>query len=253
MSDKQRKYYEARGFSVYYFANAVFNIVANAGSYLRGLEEILGDLQTEVLMRPFHRFTNLHHFLDAIVREIVEEEVGQLEDEQPRFLRQFLLTVRVPFAAHHLKDEESFYEFTSECQRYHDALEELGDEVFHVLFNDVGFLQNFNVLCADYIERSGLGAELRSKTGHLRRTAIPVWAQRAIYHRDKGECRECKRSLAATITQLETERYDHIVPLARFGANDVTNLQLLCEPCNLRKSSAVHPVSKMYQRAIIPR
>src|SRR5690606_21765480 len=58
---------------------------------------------------------------------------------------------------------------------------------------------------------------------------IPMWIRRAIFHRDKGECRTCKRSLAAIINQLDTEHYDHIVPLARFGANDVTNLQLLCD------------------------
>ena len=51
------------------------------------------------------------------------------------------------------------------------------------------------------------------------------------------------------ISRLETERYDHIVPLARFGANDVTNLQLLCEPCNLAKSAENEPVSRRYQRA----
>ncbi|WP_369685957.1 HNH endonuclease [Rhizobium sp. BT03] len=38
----------------------------------------------------------------------------------------------------------------------------------------------------------------------------------------------------------------HIVPLARFGANDVTNLQLLCEPCNLKKAAGLQPVSPFY-------
>ena len=134
--------------------------------------------------------------------------------------------------------------------RYHDALGELTVEVFHVLFNDVGFLQAFNQLCADYIELSdGFGDELKTRRGCLKRVRIPKWARRAIFHRDKGECRACKRSLAAVINRLETERYDHIVPLARFGANDVTNLQLLCEPCNLAKSAGKEPVSHLYQRA----
>ena len=38
----------------------------------------------------------------------------------------------------------------------------------------------------------------------------------------------------------------------QFGANDVTNLQLLCEPCNLKKAAGREPVSKFYQRAIRP-
>ena len=44
-------YYEARGFSVYYLANAVFNIVTHSSDYLRGIEEILGDMRTLTLMR----------------------------------------------------------------------------------------------------------------------------------------------------------------------------------------------------------
>ncbi|WP_083635845.1 HNH endonuclease signature motif containing protein [Rhizobium gallicum] len=54
------------------------------------------------------------------------------------------------------------------------------------------------------------------------------------------------------INRLETERYDHLVPLARFGANDVTNLQLLCEPCNLKKAAGLQPVSPFYPRAFGP-
>lgn len=73
MADKTRHCYEARGFSVYYFANAVFNIVKHSGDYLRGIEEVLGDMQVQILMRPFHQFTNLHHFLEAIIGQIVEK------------------------------------------------------------------------------------------------------------------------------------------------------------------------------------
>ncbi|WP_371824720.1 HNH endonuclease [Paracoccus sp. MA] len=54
------------------------------------------------------------------------------------------------------------------------------------------------------------------------------------------------------MNQIETERYDHIVPLARFGANDITNIQLLCEPCNLKKSAKDVSVSPLYPRAILP-
>jgi 5-methylcytosine-specific restriction endonuclease McrA len=251
MAKNLKFYYEARSFSVYYFANAVFNIVKDPGSYLRGIEDILGDMQSEMLMRPFHRFSNLHHFLDAIIRQIVEEEVAHLDEEPPRFLQRFMNTYGVPFAPKDVEDEDAFYEFTSESHRYHDAMEELSDEVFHVLFNDVRFLESFNRLCTDYIEHSSFGAAMRTKTGQLRRVAIPKWARKAIFHRDKGECRECKRSLAATINQIETERYDHIVPLAKFGANDVTNLQLLCEPCNQKKSATLQPVSQLYPRAIL--
>lgn len=252
MADNSRFYYEARSFSVYYFANAAWNVVSNSLSYLRSIEELLGDMQSLMLMRSFHRFTNLHHFLSGIVREIIEDEAGELGFEEPRILGQFLSLYAVPHTATDLEDQERFRDFTSESDRYHDALDELTDEVFHVLFNDVQFLERFNRLCADYIGNSGVGAEHRTKAGTLNRVAIPVWAQRAIFHRDQGECRECKTSVASIINQVEFERYDHIIPLAGFGANDVTNLQLLCKRCNGRKSAHLVPVSPMYPKAILP-
>ncbi|MFG1479479.1 HNH endonuclease [Xanthobacter sp. V4C-4] len=246
---QKENYYEARGFSVYYLANAVFNIVLHSGDYLRGIEEILGDARAAHLMRGFHRYTNLHEFIREIATDILTEEVEQ-EDGHCRYLREFLNTFNVPFPADAFESEDSFWRFASESSRYHNALDELTEEVFHVLFNDVGFLQAFNQICATYIESaSGFGDELKTQTGCLKRVRIPKWARRAIFHRDKGECRSCKRSLAAVINRLETERYDHIVPLACFGANDVTNLQLLCEPCNLAKSAEEEPVSRLYQRA----
>lgn len=38
-----------------------------------------------------------------------------------------------------------------------------------------------------------------------------------------------------SISGSSSENYDHIVPLARGGLNDVTNIQLLCEDCNRQK------------------
>jgi hypothetical protein len=249
MADKSRHYYEARGFSIYYFANAVFNVVNNSGAYLRGIEDIFGDMRALNLMRPFHKFTNLHYFLEAIIGEIIQEEMERWDEQKPRFLIAFLQTYKVPFVDENLANEDDFYVFVSESEAYRTAMEDLVDEVFHVFFNDVRFLQKFNELCSEYIDGAGCGQEFMTQAGTLKRVPIPKWARRAIFHRDKGECRECKRSLAMVINRLETERYDHIVPLARFGANDITNLQLLCEPCNLKKAARQQAVSPFNPRA----
>src|SRR5262249_21735763 len=160
----------------------------------------------------------LHVFIREIATDILTEEIEQ-EDGAYRFLRKFFAVYGVACPSSALQDEDAFWAWVSESDRFHDAVDELTDEVFHVLFNDVGFLQSFNQLCAGHIEGSGFGDELKTRSGTLKRVAIPVWVRRAIFYRDKGECRSCKRSLAAVINQLETERYDHIVPLARFGAN----------------------------------
>ena len=45
----------------------------------------------------------------------------------------------------------------------------------------------------------------------------------------------------------ERVHYDHIVPLASGGLNDVTNIQLLCEDCNRRKSAGLAITSTRYE------
>lgn len=83
------------------------------------------------LMRPFHRYTNLHHFIREISVDIVTEEVDDI-DQDHRFLREFLRIFAVPFPEEALQDEESFWDFAGESTRFQDALDELTDEVFHV-------------------------------------------------------------------------------------------------------------------------
>jgi 5-methylcytosine-specific restriction endonuclease McrA len=34
---------------------------------------------------------------------------------------------------------------------------------------------------------------------------------------------------------------DHVVPLAKGGIESITNLQILCETCNLKKGSKLDP------------
>lgn len=247
-SPRESDYFKARGFSVYYVANAVFNIVSTPMLYARGIEDILGDMRAESLMKPFQRYSNLQSFIHDIALDVITEEIDS-DIEETVLIRRFLEIFNVAFDDEALRDEETFWTFTNESERFYPAVEELSDEVFHVLFVDLMFLQKFNALCAGYIEQSGFGGDYRTANGTLKRVNIPVWARRAVFYRDRGECRSCKRSLAAVINRLETERYDHIVPLAQFGPNDVTNLQLLCEPCNSAKSSRQEAVSSLYPRA----
>lgn len=52
-----------------------------------------------------------------------------------------------------------------------------------------------------------------------------------VWRRDKGRCAQC-----GSVRDLE---FDHIVPVSRGGSNSARNIQLLCEPCNRRKSDNV--------------
>ncbi len=66
----------------------------------------------------------------------------------------------------------------------------------------------------------------------------------ALLKKQKGGCVICKTAFG--------NRYhvDHIMPLARGGSNDRTNLQILCAPCNQSKS-ARDPIEFMQQRGML--
>lgn len=66
-----------------------------------------------------------------------------------------------------------------------------------------------------------------------RQNGWPTWAAKAVQARDRGQCAQCGTNL--NLELIEEEHIDHIIPLAVGGTNDLSNLQLLCAPCNLAK------------------
>ena len=66
-----------------------------------------------------------------------------------------------------------------------------------------------------------------------------------LMERQKGRCGVCKVSLKSVGFHL-----DHIIPVARGGPNEDRNTQLLCPPCNLKKSDK-DPVRFMQERGFL--
>ena len=71
------------------------------------------------------------------------------------------------------------------------------------------------------------GNKLSTRTG---RQPIPRKLRHQVFQRDNYRCREC----GATNKQTRLH-VDHIVPVAKGGTNDLSNLQTLCEACNRAK------------------
>lgn len=57
---------------------------------------------------------------------------------------------------------------------------------------------------------------------------IPNDVKAAVMRRDMGCCRQCGST--------EEIHFDHVIPWSRGGKATVGNIQLLCGPCNRRKS-----------------
>lgn len=242
-------YYAANGFSPYYFAHVVYNVVGHSDAFLRRINDLLGDAATENLCRPFPRFSNLHAFIEDVLTELFFESPAE---NGAYAIYDFILHSRLEhLIAGVEKDDIEGLGRARDDPGYDDAFRNLIDEIFHILFRDLAFLQRFNDLTAGFIVDWAEGHdddEVFSR-GRLRRVTVPQYVKDAIYHRDQGECRSCRKAVDRIVSPVERERFDHIVPLAKGGANDISNMQLLCQGCNSAKSDGSELVSPLYHRA----
>lgn len=72
------------------------------------------------------------------------------------------------------------------------------------------------------------------------RIHIPPEVRKYVFERDRYQCKSCGQ------TNLETNlTIDHIIPLARSGQNDISNLQTLCRTCNQQKK---HHIDLRFRR-----
>ncbi|MCT7949805.1 HNH endonuclease [Ancylothrix sp. C2] len=68
------------------------------------------------------------------------------------------------------------------------------------------------------------------------RIPIPPEVRKYVYQRNNYQCQSCGK------THQETQlSIDHIIPLAKGGSNDVSNLQTLCLTCNQKKTHKIDP------------
>ena len=72
------------------------------------------------------------------------------------------------------------------------------------------------------------------------RINIPSSVRKYVLQRNNDRCQSCGKR--ETETQLNI---DHIVPLAKGGSNDISNLQVLCGRCNRQKK---HHFDSRFQR-----
>lgn len=121
------------------------------------------------------------------------------------------------------------------------------DDVFYILFSNRKLLQQFNIIISRDFEKFKFSRNELTINGKIKRTTIPNWVKKAVYHRDKERCVICTTDLSGVINKLEPQNFDHIVPLDLFGVNDPTNVQLLCKKCNSEKLNRNTNSSSFYE------
>jgi len=135
-----------------------------------------------------------------------------------------------------------------------NLLEHLTNEVFFLLFNNRSLLAHLNQYASaamSHIDPAEIEDGVRqhlAAVGVLRRVALPEWVRRAVYYRDRGRCVACNCDLTGLVSLQCDDHFDHIIPLRQGGLNDVTNIQLLCGPCNLKKGHRMAGTWNKYER-----
>ena len=77
-----------------------------------------------------------------------------------------------------------------------------------------------------YVRTSMYRANSKGATGS--HSAVEV---ERLFNKQKGKCVNCLCSI------VYGYHVDHIQALSRGGSNDISNIQLLCPPCNIRKQA----------------
>ena len=208
------------------------------------------DTQVNNALIKFSKISILHFYIYCLLAVIKR---GEYRDNSSEIYPEDIKDFREVFRTYEIKlkaekkidpnDDENEY-FYKWFLYHEDSFEllwgKIADEVFHLLYANRNFLLVFNQSLSDYLRENPeiIPSKYRDIHGKiLRAKYIPTWAKKAVYFRDQGRCVLCLKDLSGLLSTDRVVHYDHIVPLNSWGVNDPCNLQLLCEKCNLKKSS----------------
>jgi HNH endonuclease len=271
----KHRYLEMEFFETYYFANVLHNLLTDSFPFLRTLDSFFGDLGYKRFLHAYPKYSALHQFVEFIIETEMYEEIDDVTEDALVHDKGFRLWAETALSSHAIDhipfrawlDSEGislddisedvivdYHRFLRDDGPLDVLFERMTEEVFFLMFMNREFLHKFNEMIAYQISNlviDGLASDekqLFRKDGVLKRVGIPTWARRAVFYRDRGQCSSCHRDISGLVSIHSDKHYDHIVPLAAGGVNDVSNLQLLCERCNLGKQDKNIPASKYYER-----
>ena len=274
-------------YATYYFANIISGILSDQFSYSRNLGENYEEGRIVSLVMPFDRPSAYHKFIFFVIESVIDEAVAKADINKIRnYMERYntmseyddiaLLPVEKYLKEYDIKytsfknwlhnngkniksaDNDDIYEYTDNLYQT-GAMEllinKIADGVFYITFNDRALLREFNFMASGFVRDVAkhdtlLDAQITKlfkRDGVLERVDIPEWAKRAVFFRDRGRCVMCDKDLSGTLSLYNEKNYDHIVPLAQGGINDVSNLQLLCKECNAKKQDKNSDTSTYYQ------
>lgn len=243
-------------FNVYYFCHLA-NESMGKFEYVTTNAEFI-ERQFEIEPKEFPKVSVLREYCSWLIDRVLYEQAnylansGEVAEFNPiSWINQAILKYRGidisksnDFKIDYEDYLETYNEYIEYLNRYEEGLfdgviYDIAIEVEYILFQNRDFLLRFNNQQAVAFEDNP-----------RKRVYIPEWVKRAALFRDKGRCVFCKRDLTGLYSLLEDneKHFDHIVSLNEGGINDVCNIQLSCQDCNLTKSDS-SKTSTLYQSA----
>lgn len=242
----------------YYYCNFINNILCNKYSSVCDIEDFFEDDYLSELDKPFSKKSIFHKFIRYIIINELSVNCPVCEDNRDTFLDDLFNHYNIPVLSYDKWVEGSVngdffdYFFDLVLDGNVDSLIELiSDEVFYIMFMNRKALLKFNEIASHYVSQNICKTSSKKfwKTdGKLKRVYIPKWVKKAVYFRDRGQCVLCGKDLSGCLSINNKLQYDHIVPLAKGGLNDISNMQLLCENCNKLKLDDKITTSEKYER-----
>lgn len=196
---------------------------------------------------------NMHSHVETVALLPVERAFDFYSIQYLSF-NTYLLSINKSLAEFDDFDIHNYYDELRMNDSLSILIEQTTKEVFYILFQNRKLMMKFNQMMADALKYEKDDripeeqATLINKNGRLKRKNIPKWTKRTVFFRDKGRCVLCHKDLTNLINTENQENYDHMVPLAQHGFNDVSNIQLLCKECNQidKKDKSVQTSDKYY-------
>ncbi len=206
----------------------------------------------------FRKETLLHHFIETTIWNYYNREFRKHLDvyvdneDFIEFLNKLFTHYIIPTKEFSISEnetalEEKFLAWWNEGE-FRLLFNKIADDVFYILFGNRRLLLQFNLLVAETVVDNTYPLGSLTANDKIKRKNIPQWVKKAVFLRDKGRCTKCTKDLTGLIAIDAKQHYDHMVPLNQHGVNDPSNIQLLCESCNLKKSGTIIETSNLYSR-----
>ncbi len=167
--------------------------------------------------------TLLHKFIESYLDAEYQYGYRKFEENYPPMVYELLDAYDVKYERIEYSGRESnslLYEMAISSFR------PLAHDAFGILFQNRKLMRDFGRLI------SSVSNQLFPRANYW-----PSWLKDALVNREHGRCALCSCDLTGVIAIEKKIHIDHIIPISNFGTNDPTNLQILCEPCNLTKGN----------------